>query len=68
MRFFAQFLLHKTSPRIKKRSWGSFISSHPMDARGRSKRGGYRRENRNDEMQDFLPEFFVHGGREFFEF
>ena len=31
-----------------------------MDARGRSKRGGYRRENRNDEMQDFLPEFFVH--------
>ena len=32
---------------------------HHADARGGSQRSGYRREYRNDEVDDFLPKFFL---------
>jgi hypothetical protein len=35
---------------------------HHPDARGSAQGGGYRREYRNGEVDDFLPKFFlVHG-------
>ena len=39
---------------------GIFVSSHLLDARGGAQRSGYRRKDGDDEMQDFLPEFFFH--------
>ena len=39
-------------------SWGCFVSLHQLDARGGTQGGGYRRQYGNDEMQDFLYEFF----------
>ena len=37
-------------------------SLHHIDARGSSQGGGDGREHGDDEVQDFLPEFFlVHG-------
>ena len=37
-----------------------FISSHQPDARGGAQCGGDGRQDGDDEMQDFLQEFFFH--------